>query len=254
MMRIMVPVAGAFDGKLRVVRATGQLDTEGLERVLSEPSARAVSLARQLVPHGASLVAVHVDKGGGEEILREAMSLGMDQAILIDPPSGASDASVRAATIADAYRQFGPFDLVVGPSRSEFAGFSGAVAAAAGILDLPIVVGVSELKPDGDAFRIRYDSLFGDYDLRIPRPSVVIAGDVARQHPTAWGIHDAHRVRGILRVQSDRFIPAKPVTKRVRIEAVAPETRTLETVDGASLVRRMRSRSLIGDPPKGGPA
>lgn len=250
-LRVLVPVTGAFDGALRVRRQSGTLDTEGLDRVLSQASGQAIALAKQLQPH-ASLVAVHVDKGGGEEVLREAMAYGFDQGLLIDPGGTASDPTTRAATLADVYRQYGPFDVVVGPARSEFAGLTGALAAVAGLLDLPVVVGVREIAADGDGFRIRYESLFGDYDLRIPRPSVVLAGDVPRMYPSSWGIHDAHRVKGILRVQADRFASQKPLTRRVRVEAVQPEVRTLETVDGPSLVRRMRSRSLIGDPPKGG--
>ncbi|MHB8633711.1 MAG: hypothetical protein ACYDBQ_07085 [Thermoplasmatota archaeon] len=250
-LRALVAVTGAFEGRLRVRRSTGALDTEGVERVLSETSARAITLARQLVPHGATLVAAHVDKGGGEEVLREALSYGLDQGILIEPTGEESDASGRAATLAEVVRQFGPFDLVVGPGRSEFAGFNGTMAGLAGLLDLPVVVGVRELAPDGQGFRIRYESLFGDYDLHIPRPSVVIAGDVPPHYPTAWDIHDAHRVRGILRLKADRFLATKPLTRRIRIESAAEEVRTLESVDGPSLVRRMRSRALIGEAPKG---
>lgn len=250
-LRVLVPVTGAFEGHLRVRRQSGTLDTEGLDRVLSQPSMQAIALARQLAP-AASLVAAHVDKGGGEEVLREALSYGFDQGLLIQPADQRSDPSTRAATIADVYRQYGPFDLVIGPAGSEFAGFTGTLAAVAGLLDLPVVVGVREIRPDGDGFRIRYESLFGDYDLRIPRPSVVLAGDVPATYPTAWGIHDAHRVKGILQVKADRFVSQKALTRRVRIEAATGEVRTLESVDGPSLVRRMRSRALIGDPPKGG--
>src|SRR5438128_2232193 len=124
-----------------------------MDRVLSPESLQAIALARQLQPFGADLVAVHVDIGGGEEVLREA--------------------------------------------------------------------------------------LFGDYQLIIPRPCVVLAGDLKPSHPTAWGIHDAYRVRGILRVQADQFTVQQALTKRVRIEAVQTESRTLEQVDGATLVRRM---------------
>ena len=191
-LRALVPITGAFHGRLRVRRSSGQLDTEGMERILSEPSSRAISLAKQLQEHDVELVAVHVDKGGGADILREALSHGLDQGILIEGAARSeSDASVRAATIADVYRQHGPFDAVIGPGRSEFAGFSGTLAAVAGHLDLPCVVGVQGIRPDADGFCIDYQSIFGQYELRIPRPCVVLAGDVAPSHPTIWGIHDA---------------------------------------------------------------
>lgn len=244
--RILVPVTGAFHGRLRLRRSTGTLDTEGLERVLSLESAQAISLAKQL--DGAELVAVHVDKGAGEEVLREALAHGVAQGILIEGARhNESDASTRAATIADIYRENGPFDAVVGPARSEFAGFTGALAAVAGQLEMPCVVGVSRLAQEDGGFRIQYQSLFGDYDLRIPRPSVILAGDIPPSHPSAWGIHDAWRVRGILRVQADRYRVAKALTKRLRIESVPQETHALEPVDAATLVRRMRSRGLIAE-------
>jgi electron transfer flavoprotein alpha/beta subunit len=245
-LRILVPVAGAFHGKVRVRRQQGTLDTEGLERVLSPQSLEAIALARQLQAHGASLVAVHPDLGGGEAVLREALAHGADQGILIGGlAEHAPDATARAAAIAEVYRQNGPFDAVVGPGRSEFAGFSGAMAALAGALELPCVVGVSRIAPEDDSFRIQYQSLFGDYDLRIPRPCVVVAGGVAPSHPTAWGIHDAYRVRGVLRVTADPGVAAHSASRRLRIEAVQPEARAAEPVDGETLVRRMRSRGLV---------
>jgi electron transfer flavoprotein alpha/beta subunit len=243
-LRVLVPVTGAFHGRLRLRRSSGTLDTEGMERVLSRPSAQAIALAKQL--EGAELVAVHVDKGGGEEVLREAMAHGVAQGILIEGAEAQeSDASTRAATIADVYRSHGPFDAVVGPARSEFAGFTGALAAVAGHLELPCVVGVSRIEPRDGGFRIQYQSIFGDYDLAIPRPSVVLAGDIAPSHPTAGGIHDAWRVRGILRVQAGQYTVAAALTRRMRIEPVPQETRALESVDAFTLVRRMRSRGLV---------
>jgi electron transfer flavoprotein alpha/beta subunit len=247
-LRVLVPVNGAYAGKLRVKRATGTLDIDGVDRVLSAPSAQAIALAKQLQSDGAELVAIHVDRGDGEWVLREAMSHGVDQGILIQGTQQyEGDAAARASLIADVYRQYGPFDVVVGPAWSEFGGFTGTLAAVAGELDLPVTVGVSHIRTEGFAFRIQYESLFGRYELRIPRPCVVLVGDVAVPQATAWGIHDAHRVKGIIRVQADERTLIKPFTKRMRIESVQDERSTLEQVDGATLVRRMRSRGLIAD-------
>jgi electron transfer flavoprotein alpha/beta subunit len=250
-LRVLVPVTGAFHGKLRL-RRNGTVDTEGIERVLSRESSQALALAKQLAAAGAELVVVHVDKGAGEEVLREAMAHGADQGILVEGAAVESDASTRATTIADVYRQMGPFDAVVGPARSEFSGFTGTLAAVAGQLELPCVVGVSRIAPDGNGLRIAYQSLFGDYELRIPRPCVVLAGDLEPSHPTAWGIHDAHRVKGLLRVKADNYTLQKALTKRLRIETIPHDARSLETVDGATLVRRLRSRALIAEADKEG--
>jgi electron transfer flavoprotein alpha/beta subunit len=247
-LRILVPVTGAYFGNLRLRRTTGTLDTEGVDRVLSHESAQAIALAKQLHPHGAELVAVHVDKGAGEEVLREALAHGLDQGILIEGTADReSDASARAATIADVYRQNGPFDAVIGPARSAFSGFTGALACVAGDLELPCVVGVSRIAADGAAFQIAYQSLFGDYELKIPRPCVVLAGDIDASHPSAWGIHDAWAVRGLLRVQADRYASRASLTKRQRIETVSVEARTAEPVDGPTLLRRLRSRNLVAE-------
>jgi len=245
-LRVLIPINGAYAGKLRVKRSTGTLDIEGVERVLSAPSVQAIVLAKQLQNEGAELVAIHVDRGGGEWVLREALSHGVDQGVLIEGAQGyEGDAAARASLIADVYRQYGPFDVVVGPAWSEFGGFTGTLAAVAGQLELPCAVGVRSIATEGFAFRIQYESLFGDYELRIPRPCVVLAGDVPVEQPTAWGIHDAHRTKGLIRVQADTAALAKPLTRRLRVEAVQEERRNLEQVDGATLVRRMRSRGLI---------
>lgn len=253
-LRVLIPVNGAYSGKLRVKRSTGALDVEGVDRVLSQPSVQAITLAKQLQKDGAELVAIHVDRGGGEWVLREALSHGVDQGVLIEGAQHyEGDAGARASLIADVYRHYGPFDVVIGPAWSEFGGFTGTLAAVAGQLDLPLVVGVRSIRTEGFAFHIQYESLFGDYDLRIPRPCVVLAGDLPVTQPSAWGIHDSHRVKGLIRVQADEAALAKPLTKRVRVEAVQEERRTMEPVDAATLVRRMRSRGLIPEKPaKGG--
>ncbi len=246
-LRVLVPVTGAFHGRMRVRRSTGTLDTEGLERILSEPSVRAISLAKQLQQGGAAeLIAVHVDKGDGESVLREALAHGLDQAILIEgADANVSDPSTRAATIADVVQQHGPFDAIVGPAHSSLAGFSGALAAVAGQLRLPLAIGVRAIELEGDRFKIQYESIFGDYELTFPRPSVFLAGSVAPSYPTAWGIRAAFQNQGVLRVQADAYTVAKPLTQRRRIEAVKIASDTLEEVDGATLVRRLRSRSLV---------
>lgn len=255
-LRVLVPVNGAYSGKLRVKRSTGTLDIDGVERVLSQPSVQAITLARQLQKEGAELVAIHVDRGGGEWVLREALSHGVDSGVLIEGAQHyEGDAGARASLIADVYRHYGPFDVVIGPAWSEFGGFTGTLAAVAGQLDIPLVVGVRSIATEGFAFRIQYESIFGDYELRIPRPCVVLVGDLAIQQPSAWGIHDSHRVKGLIRVQADEAALTKPLTKRVRIEAVQDERRNMEQVDGATMVRRMRSRGLIPEKAgKGGQA
>ncbi len=245
-MKVLVPVTGAFHGRLRVRRSTGTLDTEGLERVLSDPSIRAISLAKQLQAEGAEVIAVHVDKGGGEEVLREALAHGLDQGILVEHANQEhSDASVRAATIADVYRQHGRFDCVIGPARSEFAGFSGTLAAVAGHLDLPCVVGVTGIRSEGDRFKIDYESIFGRYEILIPRPCVVLVGDVPPSYPTSVGIKEAYHERGILRVQADQYTVRTALTKRLRVEPTKADAQSLEEVDGGTLLRRLRSRALL---------
>ena len=244
-LRILVPITGAYHGRLRVRRSTGKLDTEGLDRILSEPSVRALAVAKQLQAHGAELVAVHVDKGGGEAVLREALAHGLDQGVLVEGAENTADASVRAATMADVYSQHGPFDAVIGPGHSSFGGFSGALAAMAGRLSMPCLIGVKAVEPDGDHFLVRYHSIFGDYELRAPRPCVLLAGDVTATYPGAWGIRDAFRTKGVMRVKADQYTVQRPLTTRRRIEAVTGDPQSLEDVDGATLVRRLRSRSLI---------
>lgn len=243
-LRVLVPVTGSFHGRLRVKRSTGELETDGLDRILSEQSVRALSLAKQLQAQGAELVAVHVDKGAGEDVLREALAHGIDQGILIEG-AGASDASVRAATIADVYEQHGPFHVVVGTGKSEFGGFSGTLAAVAGHLNLPCAVGVKSAQSNEDGLQVQYESIFGDYDLQFPKPCVLLAGNIQPSYATTWGIRDAYRSKGLLRVQADQYRVAVPMTERQRIEAVRPPSQSLEEVDGATLLRRLRSRSLI---------
>ena len=126
------------------------------------------------------------------------------------------------------------------------------VAAVAGHLDLPCAVGVTSVRSDDDAATIGYKSIFGQYELKVPRPAVLLAGDVAPSYPTSWGIQDAYEGRGILRVQVDQYATSPAQTKRVRIEPNKPVAESMEEVDGSTLIRRLRSRTLL--PEQGGSA
>lgn len=248
--KVLVPVNGAYEGALRVHRASGKLDTEGIERVLSPPSAQALSLARQL--EEMDIVAVHVDRGAGEEVLREALAYGIASGILIEGTEGyEGDAAARATLIANVVREHGPFAAIVGPAWSEFGGFTGTLAALAGELDLPVVVGVRALRSRPGGFAIEYQSIFGSYALDIPQPAVIIAGEPPVRYPTAWGVHDS-ATRGIQRVKASAEDLRRGKTRRLRIEPIPEETRSAETLDGATLVRRMRSRALIPEATGGG--
>lgn len=249
MRRLLVPVTGSFAGRLRVRRSTGHLDAEGVDRVLSMASRRALSLALQLGDE-VEVTAVHIDKGAGEDILREALAHGAAHGLLIEggDEQAAPDAAVRAATLADVYRQNGPFDAVIGPASSDFSGFTGALAAMAGGLDLPCVHGAHSIALADGGFSIGYSSMFGDYDLRIPRPCVVLAGDVPVVHADAWNIARAYE-QGILRLRASQFQATAARTRRLRIEQERPAETRPEQVDAATLVRRLRSRALVGERP-----
>lgn len=246
-MKILVAVTGAFHGKLRVRRSSGTLDTEGLERVLSPGSNDALSLALQIKEEtSAEITAVHLDRGWGEGVAREALASGADQAVLIEwSQEWDCDAGVRAATIADLYQQNGGYDLVIGPSESSFGGFSGALAAVAGSLQLPLATGARKLSMNDKKLRVVYGSIFGDYDVDFPLPAVVMAGDVEKRYATSWSIAAAYQSKGILRVRGDAYRIQKPRTRRQRIEEIRPAAVSSEEVDGGTLVRRLRSRSLI---------
>lgn len=120
-------------------------------------------------------IAVSMGKGGAIQLLRHAVSLGIDRAILLsDPLFAGSDLLATATILARAIKKNMPFDIVLTGKQSS-DGENGVISSAiAEYLDVPIVMDVRKIVEvkEGKA-RVEQMVIGGYYEIEVELPAVL---------------------------------------------------------------------------------
>jgi electron transfer flavoprotein beta subunit len=153
------------------------VDTSFLGFTMSPHEECAVEAAVQLVEqHGGRSTVLTVGSPAAEEQLRYAVSVGVDDAVLV-PTDGADwdpERTARAivAAIAELETEV-PFDLVLfGNESADSGGFQVGIRVARA-LDRPIVNGAKALSVADGAVRVERQTDAGRVVFALPRPAIV---------------------------------------------------------------------------------
>ena len=198
------------------------------------------------------------DKLAGE-VLRKALALTADAAVLISDPSFTGlDSSGKARVLAAAVQKLAPVDLVIAGRQAadwEDGQVGGMVAE---ILDWPLLSFVSQLAPAGDSIQARREIDDGYQIYRLAGPTVITATNsefsvpriakvrdvmlATRKPITAWSSKDLGVDAGQLADKSvelvDLFVPEPPTRAEMIGGESAPER-------ARRLAQRMRELNLI---------
>ncbi len=161
--------------------------------------AKGVEVARST---GGCCTVVSLGPPEAEDILREALAWGADEAILLsDPVFAGSDTLATARALAALARQEGPFDLIL-VGRSSLDSETGQVGPElAELLDLPFASAVRELhlSETGDTARVRCEQDDGWRVATVRLPAVLAVAErlcpPAKMPPEAWEAIPSSRVR-----------------------------------------------------------
>ncbi len=165
-----VPLAESFR-----LGPTGRLVREGVAFEMNAYCRRAVAegvlLARAT---GGTCTAVTLGPASAEDVLREAVAWGADDAVhLCDDAFAGSDTLATARTLAAALRAAGPFDLVLF-GRNSIDGDTGQVPPmVAQLLDLPFATGVRTVEQMGETLRLGLELDDGSQEVELELPAVV---------------------------------------------------------------------------------
>jgi len=126
----------------------GRLVREGLELEMNAYCRRAVSKGTELAQQtGGTCTILTLGPPSAEDVLREGVAWGADDAVLIsDPAFAGSDTLATARALAAALEREGPFDLVLVGRNSVDADTGQVGPEAAQLLDHPFLTGVRELE------------------------------------------------------------------------------------------------------------
>jgi electron transfer flavoprotein beta subunit len=119
------------------------------------------------------ITAISLGPKGTEEMLKKALALTADAAVLVSADPAGWDSAAKARALAAAIRQVGPVDLVLaGRQAADWeAGQVGIMVAEE--LGLPCVPFVSRLTPEGDGLTARQELDNGFAVVRLPGAAVL---------------------------------------------------------------------------------
>lgn len=186
-----------------LVLEDGRMRREGVPLEMSAFCRRALSKGVELArdSKGSCTVAT-LGSASAEDVLKEAIAWGADEAVLIsDPLFAGSDTLGTAKILAALVRREGPFDLIL-VGRSSLDGGTGQVGPQlAELLDLPYASAVRKLELDSACSSLRVQSELDDGWRICELPIAAIVGVAERLCAPAkvsrdtWGKVPSSRIR-----------------------------------------------------------
>lgn len=169
-----VPATGA---KIVLTEDEQQIDTRNLGFTISPHEECAVEEAVQLIEkHGGTATVLTLGPGVATEQLRDALALGVDQAMLLETDGSEWDPMATAAAIVEAIRaqqdMASPFDVFLFGNEAADTGDYQVGIRVAHALDLPCVTGIKGLKIENGTAIARREAPGGWEIFEVPLPAV----------------------------------------------------------------------------------
>jgi len=260
-MKIVVTIKQVYDpATVRVSRSRGILDTRAAELVMNPGDKYALEEALKLkADTDASVVALSLGPPDAEDILREALAMGVDEAVLLtDEAFSSVDASVAVKVVGTAVQKIGDCDLIVTGVKATGDGTGEFAPRLAGFLGWPQLLRVSDIKVTDGGVAARRALSSGYALLEAELPVVVSVEKHANRprYPTLPGSIAAYDERSVTIWGADDLgLTAEDVAEANRTEgratAARPEREKGRTISGGpaeaarELLGELRGRGLL---------
>ena len=248
--------------------ADGRLDRAGVDAVLNDLDEYAVEAALSLVEassptgeagegSGHSITVISMGPDRASEALRKALSMGVDDAILIcDEALAGSDALATSKVLAEAIRK-GGYDLVICGTESTDARMSVVPAMLAERLNFAQLTFAGKLEVTGSTVKISRQTDFGVEEMSAECPAVVSVVEKINEprYPSFKGIMASKKKPLITQTLGDIGLSATEVGSQAAWSSVKdslprpPRSAGVKVVDegngGEQLVAFLAERKLI---------
>jgi electron transfer flavoprotein beta subunit len=171
-----VPATG---GKIVLTADSQDIDTRFLGFTISPHEECGVEEAVRIVEaQGRSSTVLTLGPEAASEQLRDAMAIGIDEAVLLQTDGSDWDAFASAAAIVDAIRELeaerGPFDLILfGNEAADTGDFQVGIRVATA-LGRPVVTGIKGIAAAGGQVEARREAAGGGWEVfDLPLPAVL---------------------------------------------------------------------------------
>jgi electron transfer flavoprotein alpha/beta subunit len=192
-----VPAASEIDWDPK----TGTLMRERAEGVLNLNDKNALEAALQLrEQHGGHSTALSMGPPQAEEALREALSMGIDRAVLLsDKAFAGADSLSTAYTLSLAARKIGRYDLILCGKESSDGMTAQVSPQVAEFLELPQLTCATEITIENTSVRIKQKTEDGFRILETPLPAVItVEREINRPRiPTMDTIMEVYRSKEV---------------------------------------------------------
>jgi electron transfer flavoprotein beta subunit len=178
-----------------------QIDPRSHSLVRSAESSRinpfdlvGLDMARRLKEeYSGSVTAVTMGPRISEEVLWEALSLGVNRAVLLsDPRFAASDTLATSYVLGMGVRKIGDFDLVLCGRQTSDGGTAQVGPQLAEELEIPSITGVENVEKRGTLFRVERVSDGFREILEVPAPALfTLSSRTAARLPSLTAIQEA---------------------------------------------------------------
>jgi electron transfer flavoprotein beta subunit len=242
-MRVLVCVkrVPATGGQITLTADQRDLDTRFLGFTVSPHEECAVEEAVRIVEaQGGTSAVLTLGPESAADQLRDAMAIGIEQAVLLETDGSDWDPGATAGAIVDAIRDLeaaeGPFDLILfGNESADSGGFQVGIRVAVA-LDRPCVTGAKGIAFDGGAATVRRQAAGGweEFDVLLPAVISVREGINLPRYPS---------------------VPGRLRAKRKEISRITPERRPLgpELIRLTLPVERTATAEILGTGPEAAP-
>ncbi|ADY55460.1 Electron transfer flavoprotein alpha/beta-subunit [Syntrophobotulus glycolicus DSM 8271] len=178
-MEILVCVKQVPDtAELKADPSGTSLNKDGVPNIVNPFDKNALEAAVQLKEaHGGRVTVLSLGPDQAKAALKECVSVGADEAVLVnDPAFAGSDAYATAHILAAAAGALGAFDLVI-CGKQTLDGSGGQVGPElAEQLGIPHVTSVSKIEAAGETLRVHRETDEGDEVLETGFPALVTVG------------------------------------------------------------------------------
>lgn len=153
----------------------GTLLREGVSGILNPNDKNALEAALQLKErHGGLITALSMGPDQAEEVLREALSMGIDKAVLLcDKRFAGADTLSTSYCLGLALKKIGRADLIICGKESADGMTAQVGPQLAELMDLPQLTCAVEINIDGSMVRVRQKLEDGYRLLESPLPAVI---------------------------------------------------------------------------------
>jgi electron transfer flavoprotein beta subunit len=194
-MNILVVVKETFDTEEKIIIQNGQINESGAEFIMNPYDEYAVEEAIRLKEKfGGDVTVITVGPSRAENVLRTALAMGADRAVIVDDESVLGDEFTISKVLAAVIKNY-PFDIILAGNMSVDNGASQIGPRLADELGIPHVSTITNLVIEGSKATVARD-VEGDSELiELSLPLLVTAqqGLNDPRYPSLPGIMKAKK-------------------------------------------------------------